>query len=50
MTCYFDNFNGFLTPFNEIPVFDWLNYDRVGDCSAVDQLIIDELKFLGLLV
>lgn len=49
MTCYFGDYTGFLTPSNEIAVFDWLSYDRRNDCSAVDQLIFDELKLLGLL-
>ncbi len=49
MTCYFGDYSGLLKPGNEIAIYDWLTFAHRNACSAVDQLIFDELKFLDLL-
>lgn len=49
MTCYTATYGGVLTPDSEIEEIVWLNYTDRDNVSAVDKLIFDYLKNIGIL-
>lgn len=49
MTCYTGSYNGVLTPAAEIEKMDYFNFAQKSKCSAVDNLIFDDLKSKGLI-
>lgn len=44
MLCYFSDFSGTLTPSHEVESFEWIRYEDKFRTSAVDILILEELK------
>lgn len=49
MTCYSGDYEGEITPNNEIDHFTWLTYQDRHRCSLVDQAIFDHLRELDLI-
>ena len=49
MLCYFSDFSGTLMASNEVESFEWIKYEDKYRTSAVDILILDELKRQGLI-
>ena len=49
MTCYFAEHRGTLTPDHEIAELAWLVHADRDRTSALDQLVMDDLRALGLL-
>ena len=49
MRCYFGDFEGTLQAFNEIESFEWIRYHDKMRTSAVDHLIMDQLKEMDLI-
>lgn len=49
MLCYFSDFSGTLMASNEVESFEWIKYEDKYKTSAVDILILDELKRQGLI-
>jgi len=49
MLCYFSDFSGTLMASNEVESFEWIKHEDKYRTSAVDILILDELKRQGLI-
>lgn len=49
MSCYFAEFTGILNASNEIESFEWINFADRDRTSAVDILILQQLKDLALI-
>ncbi len=49
MTCYTAEYSGSLAPDNEVAKFDYFDYSKRNEVSAVDQLVFDSLKSRNLI-
>jgi len=49
MTCYGGEFEGSLTPSNELAAIDYVGYEVYDSLGPVDKLIFDDLKGKGLI-